>query len=422
MYQNNLTSENFISAYSPPSAFQTICMQALFKKFRCIRTGCLTLYLPDGETRVFGKANSQLKATIQIHTYGFFSRSVLGGDVGFGEAYMAGEWESDDITRLIVLFIENKSVFARGRFKTALFSRAFNYTNYALGRNTVDKARERVQVHYDVGNEFFRHFLDESMTYSCGLYLSSQDSLAAAQKNKREAVIKKARIEAADHVLEIGCGWGSFAIQAAKQTGCQVTAVTVSEAQFHFAREQVRREHLQDQVKILLKDYRQVQGRFDKIVSIEMLEAVGHEYFGTFFQCCQRLLKPSGLMVLQVITYPDQEYDAARKRCGWMLKHVFPGGVLPSLTILCQAMTSHSEFIIEDLENIGIHYARTLKDWKTRYLAGLPEISQMGYNPAFLKKWIYYFSYCEAGFATRQLNDLQIVLTRPSNKTLPAFS
>jgi len=422
MYQNNLTSENIAFPHSPPSAFQQICMRALFNRFGRFRTGCLKVYMPDGKTHVFGMVDSELRATIRIHRYGFFPRCVLGGDVGFGEAYMAGEWGSDDITRLVVLFIENKSILSRGRFKTAVFSRALNYINYALGRNTVDKSRERIQAHYDVGNDFFRLFLDESMTYSCGLYRSSQDSLAVAQKNKLEAVIKKARIEAADHVLEIGCGWGSFAIEAAKQTGCRVTAITVSEAQFHFAREQVEREQLQDRVEIILTDYREVRGRFDKLISIEMLEAVGHEYFGTFFQCCHRLLKPNGLMVLQVITYPDQEYDAARKRCGWMLKHIFPGGVLPSLTILCQAMRSHSEFIIEDVENIGIHYARTLKDWRARYLASLPKISHMGYDPAFLRKWIYYFSYCEAGFSTRQLNDLQIVLTRPGNKKLPAFS
>jgi cyclopropane-fatty-acyl-phospholipid synthase len=421
MYQNNLTSEKITFASPTPTAIQKFCIQALFGTFSRIRTGCLSLHLPDGGIRVFGRVESGLKANIRINTYRFFPRLVFGGDVGFGEAYMAGEWDSNDITRLITLFIENRKAVSRGRFKTAFLSRAVNYINCVQGKNTLDKAREKIQIHYDIGNDFFRQFLDKSMTYSCGLFLTPQDTLAEAQKNKIDAVINKARIKATDHVLEIGCGWGSFSIEAAKQTGCRVTAITVSQAQFHFARDRVKREHLQDHIDILLCDYRQVSGRFDKIVSIEMLEAVGHEYFGTFFQCCNRLLKPDGLVVLQAITCPDQDYDAARKRCGWVLKHIFPGGVLPSLTTLCQAMTSDSDFVVENVENIGVHYARTLKEWRNRFLAALPEISKMGFDRQFLNKWIYFFSYCEAGFAARQLNVLQIILTRTNNKSLPAF-
>lgn len=288
-------------------------------------------------------------------------------------------------------------------------------------KNTLSCSAKIIQAHYDLSNEFFQVLLDQTMTYSCGLYLSPEDDLETAQRNKLQSIIRNARIDSNDHVLEIGCGWGSFAMEAAKRTGCRVTGITISKAQCSLARERVRQAGLEDRIAILLKDYREIQGSFDKIVSIEMLEGVGHKYFGAFFQCCDRLLKPNGLLVLQVITYPDQGYKSYRKECGWIPKHIFPGGLLPSLTALCEAMTASSSFIVEDLENIGIHYVRTSRDWRARFLAGIDRVSQLGFDREFQRKWLYYLSLCEAGFATRTQNDLQLVLTRIHNTRLPNF-
>jgi len=422
MYRDDHILGKIRSCHSSPTGFQKLCLRIVFNAFQGITTGSLLLILPNGKMCQFGNIDSGLQTSLKVRTYSFFPHVVFGGDVGFGEAYMDGEWESDSVVDLIALFIINKKAISGGHFKTAIPYSASNFINYMLRRNTVLRSRDRIKAHYDTGNAFFQSFLDTSMTYSCALYASSQDTLAEAQINKLEAIIKKARIKSTDHVLDIGCGWGSFAIEAAKRTGCRVTAITISDAQFRYARERVRSEKLTAQIDIQLKDYRQVRERFNKIVSIEMLEAVGHQYYGAFFRCCQRLLKSEGIMVLQVITCQDDEYEITRKRCGWITKHIFPGGLIPSLSVLCQAMAHHSDFVIESIENIGLHYARTLRDWRTRYLVAWPEIAQMGFDQVFFKKWLYYFSYCEAGFATRHLNDLQIVLCRSRRSNLSVNS
>ena len=404
-----------------PTFIQKPCMTVLLGVFARLRRGVLTVHLPNGEVRTYGDKSSSLKADLTIKNYNFFSRCLFEGDVGFGEAYMAGYWDSSDLTGVIRLFIENKDAVSDGQFRTACVSRALNRLRYLTQKNTLSGTRKNIEHHYDISNDFFQLFLDVSMTYSCGLYLSPSDTLETAQLNKLIAIINKARIDFSDHVLEIGCGWGSFAIEAVRRTGCRVTGITVSEAQYRLARDRVRQEGLDHRIKILHADYREVDGHFDKIVSIEMLEAVGHAHLGTFFQCCDRLLKPNGLLVLQVITYPDQEYDAYRKRCGWIPKHIFPGGLLPSLTALCQAMTAYSSFVVEDLENVGFHYALTLRHWRQRFQSAQNAISQIGFDQEFQRKWLYYLSYCEAGFATRTLNDYQLVLTRVNNINLPAW-
>ena len=255
-------------------------------------------------------------------------------------------------------------------------------------------------------------------TYSCGIFRSETENLEQAQRNKLWAMITKARIGAEDHVLEIGCGWGGFALEAVRETGCRVTGITLSKEQHAFACRRVAEAGLQDRITLLLRDYRHVEGRFDRIVSIEMLEAVGHKYFGDFFRCCDRLLKPKGLAVLQTITIPDHRYDRYRKGCDWIQKHIFPGGHLPSLGALCRAMAENSRFFVEHLENIGIHYARTLREWRLRFERNVDKVAELGFDRTFQRKWLYYLSFCEAAFGTRSLGNLQLVLTRPNNRSL----
>lgn len=404
-----------------PGELQKQFMKIFLNILERIEKGCLKLTFPDGRVKTFGDANASLKAEIKINDYRFFPRTVLGGDIGLGESFMADEWDSRDLTDVFKIFIENREVLFDGNFPTAFLFRTANRMRHTLRKNSMTGSRKNISSHYDLSNDFFRLFLDSSMSYSSALYKTPDDSLEDAQRNKIHSLIKKAEIEKNDHVLEIGCGWGSFAMEAAKTTGCRVTGVTISQAQYDYAQKKICEEGLEDRVTVLLEDYRNIQGQFDKIVSIEMLEAVGHEYLGTFFSCCDRLLKPDGLLVLQVITIPDYHYETYKKETDWIQKHIFPGGFIPSLTAMGEAMTKHSRFIVEKIDNIGIHYALTLREWRKRFREHMETVSNMGFDRSFKRKWLYYFSCCEAGFAMRVLGDLQIVMTRPNNKRLPAF-
>jgi cyclopropane-fatty-acyl-phospholipid synthase len=322
-------------------------------------------------------------------------------------------WDTKDIPGLFRLFIKNRQALKDGYPAVAWLCNQKNRLLYNPRRNTPIGSRENIQQHYDLSNEFFQKFLDPSMLYSCGIYSSEKDSCEAAQKNKINSIIEKAQIKATDHVLEIGCGWCGFALEAVKQTQCRLTGITVSKAQYELALDRVKKEGLEKNIEIRLQDYREIQGLYDKIVSIEMLEAVGHRYFGSFFQCCDRLLKPGGLFVVQVITIPDQRYEDYRWKTDWIKKYIFPGGVLPSVTVLSQAATKYSSFIMENLKDIGAHYALTLKDWREKYLSNIESISAMGFNNVFHRKWEYYLAICEAGFAERVLGDIQVVFRKP---------
>jgi cyclopropane-fatty-acyl-phospholipid synthase len=284
--------------------------------------------------------------------------------------------------------------------------------------NDINQSKQNIRQHYDLGNPMFQIFLDKTMTYSAARFDRPGETLEQAQHNKLRSIINKAQIQTGDHVLEIGSGWGSFAIEAARQTGCRVTTVTLSQEQLVFVQQKIKQQGLEKHIAVKLCDYRKIEGRFDKIVSIEMLEAVGHKYYGTFFKTCDRLLKPNGLVVLQVITIPDQRYNNYRRTGDWIQKHIFPGGLLPSLSVLLNGMVKNSQLIVEDIENIGIHYAQTLREWRIRFLNQYDQLKKQGWGDEFKRTWEYYFSYCEAAFDSRTLGNLQIVLTRPNNINL----
>ncbi|MCL4149443.1 UNVERIFIED_CONTAM: hypothetical protein GTU68_022526 [Idotea baltica] len=259
------------------------------------------------------------------------------------------------------------------------------------------------------------------MVYSCAYFPNEESELEEAQQAKIDRLIEKAQLKESDTVLEIGCGWGAFAITAAKRIGCHVTGITLSQEQKTYAERRIAEEGLEDLVSIELRDYREVTGSFDKIVSIEMLEAVGHRYFASFFATLERVLKPNGLVALQVITFPDARYDSYRRGADWIQKYIFPGGICPSLTALSESMKSNSEFVVEELENIGVHYARTLEIWRQRFFEKTDRVKELGFDSRFIRIWEYYLCYCEAGFRTRTIGTLQLVLTRPKNDDLPNF-
>ncbi len=404
---------NILEKTEKPAGLDLKCLNLLDQHLKKISRGHLVIELPDGSKKEYGDSTPAKR--IIVNDTRFFSRLVLGGNVGLGEAWTDGDWDSDDLAGVLELFIHNMEALKKSGLTAALAKRMAHVVHHAKNKNTKEGSRRNIHAHYDLGNPFYSQFLDhETMMYSCAVFQNPEDSLAQAQKNKIHKLIQQADIQPVHHVLEIGCGWGGFAIEVAKQTGCRVTGITISEEQFAYAKARVKAEGLQNQIDILMIDYRDLKGKFDRIVSIEMLEAVGHAFYGTFFETCDQLLNPNGRVMLQVITIPDQRYDAYRANPDWIQKHIFPGGMLPSLTELSKAMTKHSRFTVEHLSNIGIDYAETLRRWRYAFEDRKEELLKLGFDETFQRKWIYYLCYCEAGFQTRFTNTLHLVLTRPA--------
>jgi cyclopropane-fatty-acyl-phospholipid synthase len=397
---------------APPTAFDAFGKWALGRFLRQLDHGQLTLGLPDGGEDVFGQPGSMPQAELVVHRSRFFSRVMLSGDIGFGEAYVDGDWSSPDLVRLLCLLAQREDVLNDRRFWPALAGRALNFMSHLRRPNTVAGSRRNIGEHYDLGNDFYRLFLDSTMSYSGGIFENEQDSLEDSQLAKMHAIINMAGIGPGDHVLEIGCGWGGFALEAVRRTGCRLTGITISKEQFEWATRRVRDEGLEDRISIQLTDYRHVQGSFSAIVSIEMLEAVGHRNLPLYFQTLDRLLAAGGRAVLQVITMPDQKYQAYRLGSDWIRKHVFPGGHLPSIGAMAQAMGARSRLNIKRMEDIGLDYARTLESWRLALMARSDEVMRLGFDQRFLRKWEYYFSYCEAGFRSRTVRNYQLLLSR----------
>lgn len=390
-----------------------LLVQFFMKK---IHKGTLTVEGPLGEKDVFGGRHEGRQAVVRVHDYRFYWRIVKDSGIGLGEGYMSGDWDSPDVTEVLQLMIENKPYIDKKPLFFKGFGDMLNRLGHLNRRNSLENSRKNIHDHYDLGNDFFKLFLDPSMMYSCGIFGSDSDSLQLSQEKKISRMIEKAQIKKDHHVLEIGCGWGSFAIQAVKQTGCRVTGITLSEEQLKYATERVAAEGLSGRIDLKLIDYRRMEGKFDRIVSIEMLEAVGHEYYGDFFGTCQRLLKPDGRAAIQVITIPHDRYDAYRKGCDFIQKHIFPGGHLPSREILSLKAAEHGKFDMAEVDNIGPHYARTLKMWRERFIARFKDIEAMKFPQSMMKAWLYYFHYCESGFASGYLHNLQFVLVPAKKK------
>ena len=403
---------------APAGWQEKACMRLLQPVVNRLRRGSLRIIMPDRTARVWGGGEPGTQAELTLHDYSFFARLVRDGEVGLGESFVAGEWDSPDLTAVVRFFIENRDLISHGDHPASCFGRLLNRARHVVRINSPAGSRRNIAAHYDLSNDFFRLLLGPSMLYSSAVYQGPDDTLEAAQQRKVHLLIEKARIAPHHHVLEIGSGWGAFALEAVRRTGCRVTSITISQRQLEEARRRVAEAGLSDRIDLRLCDYRHMEGTFDRIVSIEMLEAVGHDFLGAYFAACDRLLAPRGLLVLQVITMPDQRYEDYRRGVDWIQKHIFPGGHLPSLQAMAAAMTRHSRFVVDSLDNIGVHYARTLRDWRARFLARQHEIKAMGFDDAFARKWLYYLCYCEAAFASRAINNLHLVLTRPGNSDL----
>ena len=382
-----------------------------------VAVGSLELCDTDGSVRHFGEAAHPLQARIDVHDRRFYSRLIHGASVGLGESFVRGEWSSPDTVALIRLLIANRLELRRIS-PAGLANVVFDRMAHLARGNRPGRARANIIAHYDLSNDLYATFLDPSMTYSSARFDHVGQSLADAQRAKLVAIAERARLGAGMEVLEIGCGWGAFSVMAAREYGCRVTAITLSDAQAQYMRELVVREGLEDSIEVRIEDYRHVVGTYDRVVSIEMLEAVGHRYLGTYFRAVDRLLGPDGLAVVQVITIPDQRERAYRRRPDFIQRAIFPGGHLPSLTTMAQAMTDRSRLMVEELENLGPHYAETLRLWRERFMERTDRVRALGFDDTFLRLWEFYLAYCEGAFLSRYLNDLQLVLTRASNGTL----
>lgn len=384
-----------------------------------IEGGSLELTLPDGSTRTLGDGQGPaFRAT--VNSDDLWRRLARRGRTGLGEAYVAGDWDTDDLPGMLGLLLRNARA-AVEREPLATIAKLGRLRPHLPGRRTIHRARRDIQYHYDLGNDLFRLFLDESMTYSCAYYEHPGQSLADAQQAKYRRLCEKLALGPDDHVLEIGCGWGAFALHAATERGCRVTGLTISEQQHALARERVAAAGLQDRIEILFRDYRTMEGSFSKIVSIEMFEAIGYSQFETFFRTADRLLAPGGSIGLQTIAIPDRRFDRYRKRPDWIQQYIFPGSLMPSVTAMAKAMTKASTLHVHGLEEIGLHYADTLREWRERFDARLEEALALGYDERFARIWRYYLASCEALFRTRSMRDVQLVLTRQYNESLPAF-
>ncbi len=394
----------------------------LFKVFNQLPLGSLELELPDGHVLYFGSGN-EVRPRIRVINNDFFSKCVWYGDIGFAESYMDGDWHTDNIYDIIKWFIINLNynpiLTGKGVRKYAInFMRLANKLYHNTRKNTIEGSKKNIVEHYDLGNDFYKLFLDKTMTYSSAIFETPDQSLEDAQTEKYDRLCRQIDLKASDHILEIGSGWGGFAVHAAKNYGCRVTTVTISDEQFRYAKERFEREGLQDKIEIRTQDYRTLEGNFDKIVSIEMLEAVGHEYLPVYFKKVHELLKPNGSIALQVITSGEKRYEEFREDVDFIQKHIFPGSQTPSIGAIQTAINKVSDLNLFDAKDIGLHYAKTLHLWTEAFNHHLDEVKKLGMDDRFIRKWNYYLAYCEAAFQLRHVTVMQLVYTRPNNTSL----
>ncbi|MDA1003998.1 MAG: cyclopropane-fatty-acyl-phospholipid synthase, partial [Chloroflexi bacterium] len=374
----------------------------------------LTVRLPDGSERTFGDAATGPAATLTVHDDAAFTRILRHGEIGVGEAYTDGLWSSPDLVALLSAAARNRAALSLNGGWWTRPSRALNRVTHLRRRNTPAGSRANIEAHYDLGNDFYALFLDETMTYSSAVFAAPDQSLADAQREKYARIAALAGIRPGTRVLEIGGGWGGFAIWAASTLGARVTSLTISPAQHALATERVRALGLGALVDVRLCDYREATGEYDAVVSIEMLEAVGAEYYETYFGVIDRVLAPGGRAAIQVITVPDRAYDAQRRGVNWIQKHIFPGGLLPSLATI-EAALADTNLLITRVDDIGPDYARTLAQWRSRFLARREETRALGLDDRFVRTWEYYLAISEVGFATRATQDLQIAIEHPAS-------
>ncbi|TRO34015.1 class I SAM-dependent methyltransferase [Pseudomonas sp. ALS1131] len=392
--------------------------RAVLRQLENLRHGLL-LIQEGSDTLHFGTPQSELRAEIRVSDPAVWGLVASNGSIGAGEAYIHGYWSTPDLTAVIRIFVANLDVLDAMEGGLARLGRPLIQGLHWLNRNTRQGSRRNIAAHYDLGNDLFEQFLDSTMMYSAAMFRREDDSLEQAQLNKLERICQKLALQPSDHLLEIGTGWGSMALYAATHYGCRVTTTTLSREQYAYTERRIRELGLEGRVTLLLEDYRDLEGQYDKLVSIEMIEAVGHRYLPTYFEQCARLLKPEGLMLLQAITIRDQRYERACRSVDFIQRYIFPGGALPSMQKMLDVVTRHTDFNLHHMEDFGLHYARTLRLWHENLRQARQRLEQLGYDDYFYRLWEFYLCYCEGGFLERTIGTAQLLLAKPAARPAP---
>ncbi len=388
-----------------------VARRAVFANLERLSHGRIVLVDDEGP-HAFGSGSPS--ATISVSNPQFYADLAFGGSIGAAESYMSGCWSADDLTTLVRIIVLNRKVLAGMESGFAVVSRPLEALRHWLRRNTQDGSRRNIAAHYDLGNDFYSLWLDRSMTYSCNIFERPDATLEEAAAAKYERICRKLVLRPEDHVLEIGTGWGGFALHAATRYGCRVTTTTISRQQYDYALASIRQAGLSDRIELLHEDYRNLTGSYDKVVSIEMIEAVGHHFLDAYFRVCSDRLKGSGVMALQAIIITDQVYEAQLRTPDFIKRYIFPGSFIPSIAAITRSVAQATDMRLVDLEDITVHYPRTLRAWRERFLASADAVRALGYAEEFLRLWEYYLCYCEGAFLERYIGDVQMILTKPA--------
>lgn len=400
---------------SKPALLDRLARRIVFAQLEKLQVGQI-IVSQAGLQATFGRLTDDFPLTIQLRVFNskFYRDIAFGGSVGAGEAYIQGYWACDELEDLLRILIRNRDVLEKMDSGLGRLGAPMQKLFHALNRNTRSGSRKNIAAHYDLGNDFYRLWLDPKMMYSSAYFDSPDTSLEDAAVEKLDRICRKLDLSADDTVIEIGTGWGGFAIHAARHYGCHVTTTTISQQQYDYAKQAISDAGLEDRITLLFKDYRDLQGSFDKLVSIEMIEAVGHEYHDTYFRKCCELLKSDGQMLLQAITIADQRYDEYKTGVDFIKRYIFPGGCLTSVTDMTRTLTRQTDMRVIHLEDIGPHYATTLNRWHRRFLARIDEVRELGYPESFIRMWRFYLAYCESAFIERAIGDVQMLIMRPA--------
>lgn len=410
----SIDSPEFLESSNKPTGLDALARRVVRARLESLRNGQIVVS-ENGRHETYGDVTSDLPLTVQltIHDPRFYSDIAFGGAVGAGESYIHGRWSCDELTALVRILVKNRDVLLDMDSGTARLTRPLQKMFHWYNRNTRNGSRRNIAAHYDLGNDFYGLWLDERMMYSSAIFEHADRSLEAASVAKLDRICRKLKLTPDDHVLEIGTGWGGFAIYAAENYGCRVTTTTISSQQHDYARDAIAKAGLEQRITLLQSDYRDLESQYDKLVSIEMIEAVGHEFHDTYFSKCCELLKKDGLMLLQAITIADQHYERAKKTVDFIKRYIFPGGCLTSVTAMSDTLTRVTDMRIVDLEDIGPHYATTLRRWHERFSDSIDQVRGMGFSEEFIRMWQYYLCYCEGAFMERAIGNVQMLMMRP---------
>ena len=388
-----------------------LARRLLLQKLQELNGGTIHLIDSSGSTTL--GQGGELHAELHIHNPAFFRHAVLGGSLSVAESYLRGDWDCDDLTAFFRIFVRNTEAADQLDRGVTRIAEWVNRMYHRWHANTKSGSRRNIHAHYDLGNDFFRLMLDDTLAYSSGIFLRSTTTLRDASLEKIDRICRKLDLRPSDHLLEIGTGWGGLAVHAATQYGCRVTTTTISQQQFDVARERIAQAGLSDRVTLLLQDYRDLTGQYDKLVSVEMIEAVGHRYYDAYFRRCSELLKPDGTIVLQAIVMPDRRYAQYLKSVDFIQRYLFPGGCLPSMSAMLESMSRVTDLRFVHAEDFGTHYAQTLREWRQRFHQRLEDVRDLGFSERFIRMWNYYLSYCEAAFDERFTGVVQIQFDKP---------